>query len=392
MNDAPDPKTSRRRAAHSGRATRRRHPDQPCLNCGDTTFGNYCPNCGQAKRDVAVSVRALVADVLEDQLILSRALPRTLAAIFLHPGFLTTEYINGRIVRYIAPFRLYLVASVLFFLLLSLIGIGTLDINASIDGVELDSVDAAAIAQLERDRMTVPVDSSARAAVEEAKRQLEAAADAMTGDTAVAPGAVATAEALRALARRLPETDTAQGAVPAGDSLLPGTGPAQESGGLQPWARGLEVNLGSDELSARILARTVQRFGHLPPGEAAREFLEEYLGYVPHTMFVLLPIFALLLKLLYVRRRRYYAEHFVFALHFHAFTFLTFVLMLLLPRGLLTLMLTGWIAIYLWFAMKRVYGQGFLRTTLKYWALCAAYGLALVIGLTGTFVVTLALL
>lgn len=92
---------------------------EPCLNCGDTTPGRYCRACGQRKGEVRVSMRRLVAEVLEDQLSINSALPRTLTALFLHPGRLTAEYSRGRIASFIAPFRLYLVASLIFFLVAS---------------------------------------------------------------------------------------------------------------------------------------------------------------------------------------------------------------------------------------------------------------------------------
>ncbi|HUF67295.1 MAG TPA: DUF3667 domain-containing protein [Longimicrobiales bacterium] len=92
---------------------------EPCLNCGDTTPGRYCRACGQRKGEVRVSMGRLTAEVLEDQLSINSALPRTLAALLLHPGRLTAEYSRGRIASFIAPFRLYLVASLLFFLVAS---------------------------------------------------------------------------------------------------------------------------------------------------------------------------------------------------------------------------------------------------------------------------------
>src|SRR5690606_32835825 len=94
----------------------------------------YCPTCGQRKTEVLVSVRALLADVLEDQLVLNRALPRTVWNLLCKPGFLTEEYVRGRIVRYIAPFRLYLVSSVLFFLLLSFIGLSRMEGAVNVEG------------------------------------------------------------------------------------------------------------------------------------------------------------------------------------------------------------------------------------------------------------------
>lgn len=61
----------------------------------------------------------MVRDVLEDQFSLEARLPRTLLSLLFRPGRLTREYAAGRVARYIAPFRLYLVSSLLFFLVLS---------------------------------------------------------------------------------------------------------------------------------------------------------------------------------------------------------------------------------------------------------------------------------
>src|SRR5688500_10009099 len=107
---------------HRGWGRRARStPTRPCLNCGDTSIGWYCPTCGQRKMDVAISLRRMLMEALEDQLSLSSSLPRTIGALFFRPGHLTREYVQGRIVRYIPPFRLYLVSSLIFFLILPLI-------------------------------------------------------------------------------------------------------------------------------------------------------------------------------------------------------------------------------------------------------------------------------
>ena len=96
----------------------RRTPDRPCLNCGDETPGNFCRTCGQRKVEVRVSLRRMLLEALDDQFSLNSALPRTLQALFFKPGHLTREYMEGRIARYIPPFRLYLISSVIFFLIL----------------------------------------------------------------------------------------------------------------------------------------------------------------------------------------------------------------------------------------------------------------------------------
>jgi len=74
----------------------RRTPDRPCLNCGDTTVGFFCRNCGQRKADVRVSLRRMLMEVMDDQLSLNSTLPRTIGALLFRPGHLTAEYVQGR--------------------------------------------------------------------------------------------------------------------------------------------------------------------------------------------------------------------------------------------------------------------------------------------------------
>jgi Protein of unknown function (DUF3667) len=343
-----------------GKGTRRRTPDQPCLNCGDPTYAVYCPQCGQAKRTVNVSVGAMVMEVLEDQLILSRALPRTLLLLLTRPGRLTAEYVEGRVVRYIAPFRLYLVSSVLFFLALSFWSSRLLEDARFGDGAP-DRIGAEG-AEAARDAM---------AQIDTTELPPEARAALATAQTALAETEVAqdAAESAAAAAER--------------DAVAPGQ--------LQPWARNLEVSTGNAARDSMFRARIIERYGTMPPAQALREFLPDYISYVPHTVFLLLPIFALLLKLLYVRRGRYYSEHFVFALHTHAFVFLMFLIMLLARHWIVTTVLCIWIVVYIWMAMKRVYAQGWFRTTVKYWILGFVYFVLLNIGLAFTIFPTLLL-
>ncbi|CAN5870558.1 hypothetical protein BH23GEM5_BH23GEM5_24440 [soil metagenome] len=119
------------RMARLGLPTPEAPPSRPCPNCGTTVEDLFCGHCGQRNATRLVSVRNMLMDALEDQLSVNSALPRTLAGLLFRPGFLTREYVEGRIVRYMAPFRLYLVTSVLFFLGLSLTppAVGTLKVQ-----------------------------------------------------------------------------------------------------------------------------------------------------------------------------------------------------------------------------------------------------------------------
>lgn len=353
--DPQHPPGDRVRRARAARRT----PDQPCLNCGDPTPGNYCPQCGQPKRQVRVSVRVMALDVIEDQLALNRALPGTLSGLLLRPGFLTNEYIAGRIVRFIPPFRLYLVASVVFFLLLSFFGLRALErVDIDTGSPENARLEAARIAAAEVETLgqidTTALSPEARQSLAEATAAFVRASAALGGDTLSAAGL---------------------GTMPRGM--------------LQPWARNITINTGSSRRDSLLKSRILDRYGHLPIDQALREFAPAYVEYLPHMVFLMLPLFAFMLKLLYIRRNRYYAEHFVFSLHVHAFIFLMFILMLLIRHEYFILAASLWILVYLWLAMKRVYRQGWFRTTVKAWVLGWSYFIVLNIGLVAMIFVAL---
>lgn len=285
---------------------------KPCLNCGDATPGNFCPVCGQRRTDVRVSLRRLLADVLEDQLSISSALPRTLIAILFRPGYATNEYLAGRIASYIAPFRLYLVTSLIFFLLLSF--------------------------QTRMNDMRVP-----------------AVPVSVPADTA--------------------QIGTAEQAATEGDSV---------SRSNVELGRGFTFTLDGDfegritgiERIDRVLASRLEQLGEMEANEAAAVIIPGVLERMPVAMFLLVPLFAFLLKLLYLRTGRFYVEHFIFALHAHSFAFILFCLTMPVPDAISRFM-TFVLLLYLVIAMKRVYRQGWFRTIFKWIVLAGAYSIAL---------------
>jgi hypothetical protein len=90
-----------------------------CLNCGAPLTGRYCSNCSQAADIHVPSTLELIHEALEGLTHSDSRLWRTLYLLWLKPGRLTQEFIAGRRVAYLPPFRLYLVLSVIFFLLAS---------------------------------------------------------------------------------------------------------------------------------------------------------------------------------------------------------------------------------------------------------------------------------
>lgn len=319
----------------------RKTPDRPCLNCGDPTPGNFCRTCGQRKVEVRITLRRMLLEALDDQFSLNSALPRTLGALFFRPGHLTREYMAGRIARYIPPFRLYLVSSVVFFLVLSF----TLTRSDSL-------------------RVAGPTATADSASVTAATR------DGAAADSAARPR---DSLAVRA---------GADSAAPGRDAI-----PAPP----RNWLGNVNIRSGSAQLDSVIRGR-VDELGRMEPRVALRRVADRMLDYLPQTMFLLLPVFALVLKLLYLGSRRLYVEHFVFALHLHAFTFACFTAETLIDHPVVETVVGSWVFLYTYLAMYRFYGQNWFLTGIKYLSLGLIYLILLTIAFTGTLIAAVALM
>jgi Protein of unknown function (DUF3667) len=93
-----------------------------CKNCGAALLGRYCVDCSQAADVHVPSTRELLHEAMEGLTHADSRLWRTLVPLWFKPGKLTNEFIAGRRTSYVPPFRLYLVLSVIFFLIASFHG------------------------------------------------------------------------------------------------------------------------------------------------------------------------------------------------------------------------------------------------------------------------------
>lgn len=131
-----------------------------------------------------------------------------------------------------------------------------------------------------------------------------------------------------------------------------------------------------------------------------RRFGEALLANVPKMMFVFLPVIALISKLLYPLSKRYYVEHLLFFVHYHAFVFLAFGLLALLGligrgiplvaslEGLFVFAMVICFPLYLYKAMRRVFQQGRAATAIKFVLLSGAYCFCLLVLFIGTVAYT----
>lgn len=303
-------------------------PPTHCLNCGAAATGKFCAECGQENEDQTVAVKLLARDLLSDVASFDSKLLRTLVPLVIRPGFLTNEYNAGKRVCYLSPFKLYLTLSVLFFLVLPLTHHASLvNINTS------NSAPVRAATQIQANKD-----------YQDAQADLKDAQDNVPGLKLTPQHGHATLSLGKSSydLTRLPATVEAYNAQQRDPRQTP------------------------DPKLVQYLKRQIIKVKQNP-----KSLSDALLDDIPKMMFVLLPAFALSLKLIYLRSKRFYIEHLIFSLHLHAFLFLLLTLVLLvelvLPHAAAVALLAVLAALlYPYFAMRVVYKQSWGKTFVKY--------------------------
>lgn len=317
-----------------------------CLNCGTTLEGPFCYHCGQPDRNFLRFFPVLLREFLEDFLDLDSRFARTLKPLLFKPGRLTRDYLEGRRFRYTPPMRLYLFSSIAFFLLFALISSMAIDR----DQIHFDG----------GEEVRIVTDN------EEEMRQVEEALSKLPPDVRE-------------------QIELAQeGAAEDGEEDWLDSGDIQFND--QPWDREtnpLIIPFFPDRLNEWIndeIERSPEK------GELIRQnpklFVDQIRDLLPGTMFVLLPVVALIFKFWYLFARRFYIEHLILALHNHAFIFVCLIIALLLEVAeewfvtremavgeqitiWLNAVIAVWIPLYLLVSLRHVYRQNWFLTLAK---------------------------
>ncbi|MGF6710681.1 hypothetical protein QFZ41_001645 [Luteibacter sp. W1I16] len=363
-----------------------------CANCGAELKGEFCHACGQSIKSVIKPVSHMLEDAGDLFFHLDERIVHTLPPLYTKPGFLTLEYFAGRRVRYIAPFRLMFVFCLLAFFFVHL-AISDTRIGGA-DGKPAASDDIAAIRQA-----TTP--ERVRELYEEQHRDLTEAMEAPGLPAAAKPGLDAARDLVRESAnRRLAELKAEPIAADPAEDGGTGENPSGKVRRHNSWfSQPTVVDIAwlPDAVTRRLAvgiahmkANIVQmQAGGPQKEEALRRVIEGFFSVIPQTLLVMIPVFALILKLFYAFRRRLYMEHVIVALHSHAFLFISLLGLMILafakeairPHApfaasvisLVQAAMWVWMPIYLLLMQKRVYRQGWPMTLLKYWLIGSVY-------------------
>lgn len=301
-----------------------------CANCGTPLSGKYCGECGQRHHDHPVhDFWHFISEALEDLTHADSRLWQTLTALLFRPGFLTREFLEGRRVRYLPPVRLYLVVSLIFFIIV---------------GVDSRLPKSYVFLSFNGKSFHYQVVPAGNAPAPAASAHAPARAASGGGD------GPATLTATPAARQHLCEQF--------------GTYVDQHGGWLGRF--GPRV---TQSCLTGLAAGGVEHFN-----EVVERNLER-------AMFLFLPLLALAMKPLYLRPRRHYIEHLLFFLHSHAFLFVVLGVSTLAAMSTSSPLVLDpvntaiaiYVPIYFYLALRRVYGQGRWLTLSKLAALGVVY-------------------
>ena len=332
---------------------KKRRKANHCLNCGeefDESF-NYCSHCGQENNHNRVSFGTLIVDFLNNYFSFDSKFSLSMLPFFFDPGYLTKKFVEGKRASFVNPIRLYLIISLLFFIVFSMVSNDL--IQDSVDKIDtatdqlsedlpdsskvlLDEVLAGNLSNIESDNIykLIPDHEDSTKSYTFSLQKPDSANEFITEEN------FATYMRLR---------DNYDVSV---DQLLD--------------------SLNTDSLSGfqYNLTKNIIRLDRAENQVVISQLLKN----LPLMMMFILPIFAFMLKLFYMRRNQYYITHLIHALHLHSFAYVIYgfafvAAMYWLPEGagiwaiLISFFL---VSTHSYLSFLRVYRQGWFKTLVKY--------------------------
>ena len=302
-----------------------------CKNCETLFEGKYCPNCGQSVFEYERPFRFLIADFTGNIFAFDTRFWSSLKALTLKPGRLSKDFIQGKRARYMPPFRFFIFTSFLFFLVFS-------------------SYLGKAVVVSDKDKQEVykalqQTDSTA------VKTQTKTVLDSLEGNELFTT-----------------KTDSTQNAL-----------------------NNLTINFSADKDNTDIdeverLKKAVRTVIENP-----KIYMNSFLKFLSWSLFLLLPVYALILWLFFRKTTPYYYSHLILAVNQHSFWFLiltvVFTFQYLLPERdfELELYLLYLLPLHTFLGYKQLYNRGWLRSLSKSLGIAITYSISLLFAMGAIF-------
>ena len=329
--------------------------EKNCLNCGDQVTGRFCQGCGQKNLKPEESVFDLVGHFFHNLTHYDGKIISTLKYLLIRPGFLSREYLVGRRAGYLHPIHMYVVTSTFFFFIF----FSVFHLNNS--GKPADR----SIARITTDSIY----GNWNNAREFALRNANSKTDSVEIDKALSKlGHTSFGVMIDSLDKNKLRSPFVRFMSTPFET--------------KPQYYVSQLKLRKEErdnwVTKRITYKQIEVSQHIAKDSDGffNFWLNKLLHMLPQLLFVSLPLFALLLKMLYWRSDRNFANHAIFSIHLYIFTFVSLLVYFTFSK-LQEAFHWGWIryvlaivilyiVFYSYQAMRTFYQQGLFKTFIKY--------------------------
>ncbi len=326
-----------------------------CPNCGQMLErkDNFCPHCGQENDDKNVSANILFSEFMGTYFSLDSSFFKSVKPFLIRPGFLTNQFNSGKRKSYANPVRLYLILSIFYFFIVSIFGVKVAS--------DKDKMSDKDLIEIRSDDDSDPdyVDAHERDSV---LREAEKYSNMWKSDT-IQYSTNKDKDSTDFILNRL------------NWQLVKDLKHEDEYSDQEVLD---SMKLGGLSFYEDYLARQVIRINRSDTESVVRYLLQN----LPLMMLLVIPLFALMLKVVYYRSKTLYVKHIIHALHLHSFAYLIYGIGLLLIMYLLKSeewRLAVWFAgyflvfAYAYISFKKVYNQGWVKSFFKFFLVGAGY-------------------
>lgn len=335
-----------------------------CLNCGATLTGKFCQNCGQENLEIKESFGHMMNHAISDYFHFDHQFFGTLKPLLFKPGFLTIEYLNGRRASYLHPVKMYIFISVVYFLLAA--QFPKSPIKAEVNPATIDQIKQQAIG-ISKDTVNYKTEGERQGAINRLyhKNGYKLLKNILVKDTSFHEVNLKRHEGLD-FVKSIPTTNYHQY--------------LDQQNKLPEVERDIW-------LSRYITIKAIELYNEkININEVIKEALNHNF---PKFMFLILPFFALILSIAFMKNKRYYVEHLIYAFHLTSFIYLILsvnvLCHLLLPKSwlmvqnLISMAIILYILVYIYKSLKVFYNRNWYRTILKMVGMSVSYLLVFLI-------------
>jgi hypothetical protein len=327
-----------------------------CLNCEKRLSNErYCPDCGQLNVNKNITIWSLFQDFMGDYFSFDSKFFTTLIPLFTKPGQVPLEFLQGKRIRHIPPFRILIFSSFLFFF------IWGLTFNP-------DEKDPRRISSFIKEEI-----AKSDVEVEQVKDSLSLALDSLT----LLPQSIEADIRLGRFQADLKELEQES------NGIFKFTGDDSVSTKsrfinkivtiLRMVEEGNSIKLAVDTVAKDNTANEKKVLTQIAKVSTSDRgtLIKYFIGNLSLIILIIQPFLALLLKLIYIRKRQHfkYIGHLIFSFYFHAWVLVLFTLFILIKQIWEGMPLAAFVLIpsmiYLLLAVRRYYGQGWPKTVLK---------------------------